>query len=158
MSQQIVLIIAYDGSQYFGWQQTKEGPSIEETLATTIQKIVQEKVCLRAASRTDRGVHAEHQVVDFYTNRPPGDCSKFRTSLNQLLPSDIVCRQVSFVDKADFHPSTSALHKTYRYLITPGPIQLPSFRHTHWHVHFPLEMDVLMQCRDLFLGTKDFRA
>jgi tRNA pseudouridine38-40 synthase len=158
MSQQIVLIIAYDGTEYFGWQTTKEGPSVEETLQSVIEKILQEKVSLRAASRTDRGVHAEQQVVDFFTSRPPKDLSKFRTSLNQLLPSTIVCRKVFFPGETDFHPSTSALDKTYRYFITTGPIQLPSLRHTHWHVHFPLEMDLLMQCRDLLIGTKDFRA
>ena len=72
MSQNIKLILCYDGTRYLGWQKTKEGLSIEEALETPLKQILQQKIHLQAASRTDAGVHAKGQVVNFFA-----DLSKF---------------------------------------------------------------------------------
>ncbi|MBX9744501.1 MAG: tRNA pseudouridine(38-40) synthase TruA, partial [Chlamydiales bacterium] len=61
----IKLIISYDGTQYFGWQKTKTGPSIQEALEKALLQIVREPLSVEAASRTDRGVHAKRQTVNF---------------------------------------------------------------------------------------------
>jgi tRNA pseudouridine38-40 synthase len=158
MTQHIVLVLAYDGGSYYGWQKTKEGPSIEESLQKILQRIFQEPIHLQAASRTDRGVHAEWQVVDFVVQKPWNDLDRLAISLNQLLPPDIRCRHACLAPNEDFHPTLDVIKKTYRYLISTGPVQLPLLRHTHWHVHYPLNPSLFYEASTPFLGTKDFRG
>lgn len=152
----IVLSIAYDGSSYYGWQKTRAGASIESKLQETLETIFQEQIDLRAASRTDKGVHAEGQVVDFFTRSQLLTFSKLKVSLNQLLPPDIRCLGVSAVDS--FHPTLDARRKTYRYSISTGSVQLPRFRHSHWHVRDELSKELLEHAAKLVCGTHDFRG
>jgi tRNA pseudouridine38-40 synthase len=154
----LVILVAYDGTSYFGWQKTRQGPSIEEELEKALQKIFQEPISLQAASRTDRGVHAEGQVVSFTTSTECKDLHRLKISLNQLLPSDIRCRKAAVPPSHMFHPSLDVLRKRYRYSISTGDIQLPFLRFTHWHVHHPFNRDLLKESTTLFLGTKDFRG
>jgi tRNA pseudouridine38-40 synthase len=156
-----VLLVVYDGTSYFGWQKTKQGPSIEEELEKVLHQIFQEPISLQAASRTDRGVHAEGQVVDFKTIKDHDatiDLQRLSLSLNQLLPQDIRCLKASFVPAPSFHPTLDVVRKQYRYLINTGPVQLPSLRLTHWHLHRPLNRTLLDESAQMFLGTKDFRG
>ena len=69
MKRNIKLILAYEGTRYLGWQKTIAGPSIEKELEKAVTQILQHPVNLQAASRTDAGVHAEGQVVNFFTER-----------------------------------------------------------------------------------------
>ena len=154
----VVLVLAYDGTAYYGWQQTKEGPSIEASLASVLFQLFQEPIHLQAASRTDRGVHAEWQVVDFTAPKPVKDFHRLLISLNELLPPDIRCRQAFKAPTQEFHPTLDVVKKTYRYLISTGPVQLPLLRYTHWHVHYPLNLPLLYESTKEFLGTKDFRG
>ncbi len=154
----LVFQIAYDGTHYFGWQKTVYGPSIEEELEKALQQIFQEHISLQAASRTDRGVHAEGQVVDCTTSKPCPDLNRLTVSLNQLLPSDIRCRRVIAAPSAAFHPTLDVVRKEYRYLIGTGSVLLPHHRHTHWHVHRPFNRSLLEASAQLFLGTHDFRG
>ena len=170
----IVLILAYDGTAYFGWQKTKEGPSIEAEVEQALARIFQEPIELRAASRTDRGVHAEWQVVDFLITNPcpvsddantlthwrhqTPDLHRLVMSLNGLLPPDIRCRQALFAPTERFHPTIDVVEKTYRYSISTGPVQKPHVRFTHWHVHYPLTMPLLYETAQLLTGTHDFRG
>lgn len=153
-----VLHIAYDGTSYFGWQKTSHGPSIEGTLEGVLQQIFQEPIALQAASRTDRGVHAEGQVVDFFTSKPLNSLSRLKISLNQLLPPDIRCRDVIVAPSEVFHPTLSVCRKRYRYFISTGAVQLPMYRHTHWHLFLPYERRLLEESSALLLGTHDFRG
>jgi tRNA pseudouridine38-40 synthase len=154
----IVLILAYDGTAYYGWQKTKEGPSIEASLQAVLRQIFQEPIHLQAASRTDRGVHAEWQVVDFIAPRPWKDLHRLVISINDLLPPDIRCRHAFEAPTETFHPTLDVVKKRYRYLISTGPVQLPLLRLTHWHVHFPLDLPLLYESANLFVGAKDFRG
>lgn len=158
MTHHIVLKVAYDGSSYFGWQATKEGPSIEESLSLVLERILGEKICLRAASRTDRGVHARGQVVDFFCTHLPKDLSKLEVSLNQLLPKDIRCLSLSEVTSPDFHPTLSAKSKLYRYHVTASKVQKPQYRYTHWHVLTPLNISLMREACLALAGTHDFRG
>ncbi|MBS0653957.1 MAG: hypothetical protein JSR39_10595, partial [Verrucomicrobia bacterium] len=83
------LIVAYRGTDYKGWQKTSLGSSIEETLERSIFQIHRKQVRLQAASRTDAGVHAEGQVVNFLTDAPISDLRRFLHGLNGTLPQDI---------------------------------------------------------------------
>ena len=151
-----VLVISYDGTDYFGLQKTQEGPSIEEELTKVLETIFQENILLNAASRTDKGVHAECQVVDFFASRNPFSTNRLRTSLNQLLPKSIVCKEIYLID-FPFHPTTDALEKTYRYIITDRQYQLPFERYTQWHIYAPsIDRKLLQESCSFFIGTKDF--
>ena len=87
----LVLSIAYDGSSYFGWQKTQTGPSVEQSISDVLSKIFQQNVLLRAASRTDKGVHAHRQIVDCFLPNKKITLQELHKSLNQLLPPDIRC-------------------------------------------------------------------
>lgn len=154
----LVLRIAYDGTSYFGWQKTKEGPSVEEVLRGTLEQIFQEPLHLQAASRTDRGVHSEGQVVDFTITANTYDLKRLVCSVNQLLPPQIRCRNAIIAPTSSFHPTLDVIKKRYRYSISTGPVQLPHLRFTHWHVHQLLNRGLLKESLKKFLGTHDFRG
>lgn len=151
-----VLCIAYEGTLFLGWQKTPLGPSIEETLQSTLERILQTPICLQAASRTDKGVHAKQQWVNFLCDVPivPG---MLRHSLNCLLPTSIRVLSVHEMP-CTFHPTVHALAKEYHYHISLGPIQMPHERHFSWHVPYSLNLDKMQEARLHFLGTHDFSS
>ncbi len=148
--------IAYDGTHYLGWQKTKEGPSIEEELEKALAQVLQENPSLQAASRTDRGVHAHGQVVDFFTQRTP-DLDKLQKSVNALLPSDIRVLGMEYARK-DFHPSLDAMAKEYRYEICTDSVLLPQRRHYVWHYPYTLSLEKMLLAKEAFLGEKEFAS
>lgn len=153
----IKLIIAYDGTEYLGWQRTKEGPSIEEILQTVLEQILQHPVILQAASRTDAGVHAHGQVVNFITHKSIPDLTKFQISINSLLPKSIVVTNVSHEDDS-FHPTLECKGKEYHYHICQGIFQYPEHRNFSWHCHGLLDIEQMKNAAQLLLGTHDFTA
>ena len=110
---------------------------------------------LQAASRTDRGVHASGQVVNFFTSKEL-DFGLLRCSCNRLLPSDI---RILEIEKAadDFHPSTSSIGKTYTYDVMHGILN-PLQRHAVWNYPYPLKLDLMQQATQRCLGKRDFAA
>ncbi len=151
----IKLLVAYEGTSYFGWQKTKMGPSIEECLEKVLAQILQEDVALQAASRTDRGVHAEGQVVNFLTTKLDLDLSRLQHGLNGLLPDDISIREVEQA-AMDFHPTLQTKGKEYHYQICNAHLQLPFFRHISWHYHLPLALDEMRLAAVDLIGEHDF--
>lgn len=161
----ISAIVAYDGHNYLGWQKTKEGPSIEGTLQATLEKILQEPIVLQAASRTDRGVHAEGQVVQWTTTKlsinsykddRKDALTRLHYSLNQLLPHDIRILSLQFVP-SHFHPTKDAKKKCYCYRIYRGVVLLPRLYHTHWHIP-GLDVEALREAIPHLIGSHDFKA
>jgi tRNA pseudouridine38-40 synthase len=153
----IKLIIAYDGRAYLGWQKTHMGPSIEATLQKVIEQIVQHPAPLQAASRTDAGVHAQGQVVNFLTSKIHLDLDKFRISLNSLLPKDMTILHAELMPFS-FHPTLDCVGKEYRYFICFGPTQLPHHRFYSWHVSCFLNVELILQALPLLIGTHNFAA
>lgn len=153
----IKLVIAYDGKDYLGWQKTRVGPSIEAALQEVIEQIIQHPAPLQAASRTDRGVHAQGQVVNFLTSKTGLDLRKFCMSLNSLLPKDIVVLQAELMPPS-FHPTLDCTGKEYRYFLCFGSHQLPHHRFYSWHVPYHLNLTVMRQAFPFFIGTHDFAA
>lgn len=152
----ICLTIAYDGTDYLGWQKTKEGPSIEGDLQETLQQILQHPVSLQAASRTDGGVHAEGQVVNFFTSHAI-DLYRLQKSLNGLLSPALSVTNIAEMPPS-FHPTLDCLGKEYHYHLCLGPYQLPQHRLYSWHYSYPLDISSMQQAAGLFLGTHDFSA
>lgn len=151
------LLVAYDGTNYFGWQKTKSGPSIEEALEKSLEQILQEKITLQAASRTDRGVHAKGQVVDFHSTKPITDYHKFLIGINALLPPDVAVLEAEEAPPG-FHPTLNVDTKTYEYAICYGKVQLPQHRLYSWHFHYPLDIAMMRDASALLQGTHDFSA
>lgn len=151
----IQLLIAYDGTGFLGWQHTIMGPSIEQSLQSVLEQILQEKITLQAASRTDAGVHAEGQVVNFFTTKSPPSLSKLHKSLNALLPPSIVVLQIE-EKNLSFHPTLDNRGKEYHYYICNTPYQKPKHRFTSWHVPLSLDIPLIEESLPIFLGTHDF--
>lgn len=156
MKKNIKLILSYDGSAYLGWQASNVGISIKGTLKEVLEKILQQEVQLQAASRTDAGVHAEAQVVNFFLEKPR-NLEHLHKSLNQLLPKDI---RVAIVEEApdDFHPTLKSKGKEYHYRLTRSHVQLPFDRLFAWHYPFPLDLKKMDTATKFFIGTHDFQA
>jgi tRNA pseudouridine38-40 synthase len=152
----IKLVITYDGRNYLGWQKTPMGPSIEGTLQSVIEQIVQHPSPLQAASRTDAGVHALGQVINFLTSKSL-DLDKFFVSLNSLLPKDIVVLHAELMP-ISFHPTLDCIGKEYRYFICFGHTQLPHHRFYSWHVPYQLNLDLIHQALPILVGTHHFAA
>lgn len=147
-------VLAYDGTHYFGWQKTQAGPSIQEALEKAIRQITGETILPEAASRTDRGVHAKGQVVQFALTKEwlP---QKLMRGLNAVLQSDI---RILEMESKNFHPTLDAMGKEYRYRICQGLAQDPTLRLYSWHFRYPLDQKLIEQAATDFLGTHDFTA
>ncbi len=152
----IMLIVAYDGTNYKGWQIQKNGETIESVLNRELSRLLKEDIKVIGASRTDSGVHAEGAVCVFDTvSMIPGD--KFSFALNQSLPEDIKVMASKEV-RASFHPRKTDCLKTYRYSIYNDTFQLPSKRfNTHW-VHGELDTEAMSRAAAFLVGEHDFKA
>ncbi len=146
--------VAYDGTRYFGWQKTKEGPSIQEEFEKALHRITGEKILPEASSRTDRGVHAEGQVIQFVLAKERLE-ERLQGGLNAVLPTDI---RVLEVEKKKFHPTLDALGKEYHYRICQGTVQDPTLRLYSWHFHYPIDPIKIEKAAQSLLGTHDFSA
>lgn len=148
--------IAYAGTHYYGFQKTSMGPTIEEELEKALSQILQHPITIQAASRTDRGVHAEGQVIQFTTSKTP-NLHTFYASLRSLLPPDIVPLKLELVSPT-FHPSLDSLGKEYHYFLCENEAQLPQNRDYSWHVHTPLNIADMQKASRLLIGTHDFSS
>lgn len=152
----VKLVVAYDGTNYHGWQVQDNGITIEEVLNRTISELVQEDIRVIGASRTDAGVHACGNVAVFDTeSRIPGD--KFSFALNQRLPDDIRIQESCEVD-ADFHPRYADTVKTYEYNILNRRFELPSKRLYAAFCYYPMDIERMNQAAAYLVGEHDFKS
>lgn len=154
----IVLQIAYDGTRYMGWQNTGSYPNIESELEKLLEQILQHPITLQAASRTDRGVHADAQVINFHTPKEALDLPKLQYSLNRLLPDDIRILALFEAPTPTFHATLDATKKEYSYRIVYSKTLMPFYRFTHWHFPYALDIALMKKAGAFFLGEHDFVA
>ena len=148
------LIVAYDGTNYHGWQIQKNAVTVEEILQQALCDLLQEPIELVGASRTDAGVHARGNVAVFDTHtRIPAE--KIAIAVNQRLPEDIRVMQSEEVEE-QFHPRYAESEKTYEYHISNVPIQLPTRRLYSYFVYLPLDVEKMQEAAKLFVGEHDF--
>jgi tRNA pseudouridine38-40 synthase len=150
------LTISYDGTAYAGWQIQKNGLTIQECLEKVLARVLQHKVSIMGSGRTDSGVHALGQVAHFDTEKEIIP-RKFLYSLNGLLPPDIRVHDVT-PTHPDFHARFTAKRKIYHYHLHLDPIRSPFKRKTSFHVHGPIDLDLLYKALPFFIGTRDFRS
>ena len=151
------MVIAYDGTAYLGWQKTKEGPSIEESLHRVLEQVLQVPIALQVASRTDAGVHAQGQVLNFLTNKIVTDHPRLCIGINCLLPKDIVVLSAENAPEG-FHPTLDCIGKDYHYWLDYGSYQLPQQRLYAWHIHHSLDFSSMRQAAQILCGCHDFSA
>ena len=153
----IVLKVAYDGTAYHGFQrQTPPVVAVQNILEEKLQVVFGDSIELAASGRTDAGVHAYGQVVNFFTDgRIPTD--RIVRAVNSLLPSDIVVRAAGEAEH-DFSARHSAKSKTYIYRIQRGEVPDPMTARYAWYIRRPLDVAAMREALGCILGTHDFSA
>lgn len=153
----IALILAYDGAAYRGWQDNTQGHTVEKTLREACEQILRHPVTLQAASRTDAGVHAEGQVVNFLTSRLDIDLTTLQEGLNALTPPDMAVLKL-WEAADDFHPTLHNGGKIYHYHVSHAQVQLPLRRHIEWHYPGSLNVPLMHEAALALVGTHNFQA
>ena len=150
----VLLRVAYDGTNYHGWQRQENAVTIESVLTEELSKVLQEDIELIGASRTDAGVHALGNVAVFDTNTTiPAE--KICFAVNQGLPPDIRVVESEEV-AADFHPRYAECVKTYEYMISNEKIYNPLNRLYSYGVYYPLDVEKMQAAAKHFIGEHDF--
>jgi tRNA pseudouridine38-40 synthase len=152
----IKMVVAYEGTAYAGFQLQINGPTIQGEIEKAILKITGEPIHILGAGRTDAGVHAWGQVVNFKsaTTIP---LSKFKKALNSVLPRDIVIRIVTEV-APDFHAQHSAISKTYIYRLYHSN-ERPLFeRNLVYYYPYPLQVNKMNEVLPYIVGEHDFKS
>lgn len=156
MGKRIMLTIAYDGTDYVGWQMQPNGIAVEQVINKALSELLKEDIIIAGASRTDSGVHADGNVAVFDTEtRIPAD--KICFALNQRLPKDIVCTSSCEV-KPDFHPRHADCTKTYEYTIYNAVHPDPIKRRYSYFVYVPLDIDAMQRAAEYLKGEHDFAS
>jgi tRNA pseudouridine38-40 synthase len=155
-SKNIRLILAYDGSEYHGWQRQQNGITIQAVLEEKIHRITGEPITLFASGRTDAGVHALGQVCNFKTQSKI-NLSDLKNGLNSLFPEDIFVKDAAYVPD-DFHSRYSARSKTYEYRILNKEMPDIFSRRYVWYVRMPLDTKGMSLCLSEIRGMHDFSA
>lgn len=156
MTRRILLRVAYDGTNYHGWQLQPNAATIEGELNRALCVLTGEEIVVTGASRTDAGVHALGNVAVFdTTSRIPAE--KFSYALNQRLPEDIVIQSSKQVAD-DFHPRHCDCRKTYEYDILNRTFPLPAYRNTAYFLYGTLNIEAMRRACQAFLGEHDFAS
>ncbi len=156
ITRRIKLTVAYDGTDYCGWQIQKNGVTVEEVLNQALSRLTGEKITVTGASRTDAGVHARGNVAVFDTDtRIPAE--RIAYAVNALLPEDVVVVRSEEVP-AGWHPRKCVSVKTYEYRILNREFPDPVRRRDTYFVPFPLSLERMRRAADYLKGTHDFKS
>jgi tRNA pseudouridine38-40 synthase len=154
--QRIALGLEYDGSDFVGWQQQREGRSVQATLAAALSSVADQDVTVHGSGRTDAGVHAAEQVAHFDTaaRRTP---RQWILGVNSRLPDDVAVRWAMDV-AADFDARRTALWRRYRYLLLQRPSRSVLLRRRCWWIRETLDCAAMAAAGASWLGEHDFSA
>ena len=150
------LTLAYDGTDYSGWQIQPELPTIQGVLASAIGRVTGEKVLPQGSGRTDAGVHARAQVASFATESPIPEENLVK-ALNATLPPAV---RVLAVEEAapQFHARKCARAKNYEYRMFRGAVVSPFVARYVWHYPYPLDEEAMAEASRLMEGEHDFTS
>jgi len=150
------LVLAYDGTDFHGWQVQPDRTTIQGTLAEAIERITGERVLPQGSGRTDAGVHALGQVASFALSAPI-PAANFNRALNRALPASV--RVLSAVSTApDFHARHDAVGKRYEYRIFRGEICPPWVARYVYALHWPLDIAAMQEAAKVVIGEHDFAS
>ena len=152
------LIVAYDGTSYFGWQYQPDQPTVQQFIESALGTVLgHPRWPARASSRTDAGVHALGQVVVFKTNAWRAPADRLTPALNTHLPNDIVIRSAEEVSP-NFHPLAFCVGKRYRYRVYASRVADPLDGRFHWWIKHRLNVDAMREAAEMLIGKYDFAA
>lgn len=152
----IKFIIAYDGTDFSGWQAQPGQITVQGTLADVLEKLTQQRAAIHAAGRTDAGVHAAGQVLHFKTESPM-NVEDFQRAFNALLPPSIRVNAAEEVP-LDFHSRWDATAKTYRYRIFRGCVVPPFIWKYVLQDSSEMNFDAMAEAAGCFTGDHDFTS
>ncbi len=156
MSRNIVLLLAYDGTNYHGWQYQIGKRTIQGELQRAIAIVTGQRVSLIGAGRTDAGVHAKGQVANFLINSTI-PIEAIKKALNSTLPKDIRVLEAR-EEKPEFNARYHAKAKVYEYRIlnrSEGDVFLVNYA---WHIPTPLDLELMGECLSHLVGRNDFSS
>jgi len=152
----ICLTLSYDGSDFSGWQTQPGFRTVQETLETAVARLGGSAIRANASGRTDAGVHAVGQVVNFYTDLTiPID--KLAKAINAYLPPDVVVRSAEDVPQS-FDANRDAKCKLYRYVIHDGAVPDVFMRRHCCHTRRRLDVTAMARASASLLGRHDFHS
>jgi len=156
MPRNLKIALAYDGTDFHGWQMQPGRPTIQSVLADSIGRVTGEKVVPQGSGRTDAGVHALAQAASCVIESPI-PASNLMTALNDILPASI---RVSCVEEVavDFHARYSARSKVYQYRIFRGEVCPPHLARYVYHHPYPLDEPAMMEAAQAVRGEHDFTS
>lgn len=154
----LCLWVAYDGTDFHGWQQQDGQRTVQAELQAVAQSVVRHPVTISGSGRTDAGVHARGHVDAFFTSSDLA-CDRLRRAMQSRLPEDVTVIDACEVPP-DFHPGFAARSKLYRYRILPADRKPAGrdhrrFVHLVWH---PIDADRMAEGARRFVGTHDFTS
>jgi len=152
----IKLVLAYDGTEFAGWQIQPDAATIQGTLANAIERLTNERVLPQGSGRTDAGVHALAQIAT-YTTDSSVPTENFVKALNDILPSSIRVLDACEVP-ASFHARKSAIGKTYRYRIYRRTVCPPLLARYVWHYPYPLNEEAMAEAAVMVIGEHNFTS
>ena len=152
----VKMVVAYDGTNYSGWQLQKNAVTIEQKLNEALYDLLGEDIQVVGASRTDAGVHSLGNVCVFDTNtRMPAE--KICYALNTRLPEDVVVQSSCEVAE-DFHPRAGKSSKTYEYRILNRAFRDPTRRLDTYYYRYPLDVAAMQKAASYLVGEHDFKS
>lgn len=152
----IRLKVTYDGTKFYGFQKQPKLKTVESVLTKAIEDTVKHKVKLFYSGRTDRGVHALGQYVNFYS-KTTIDLGNLPRVINFHLPNEISVIEAKLV-KDDFHCRYNSIEKHYRYVIFNGKYKNALFYNRSWHYPFKIDEDKLKKSHECLIGEHDFKS
>ncbi len=152
----ILIKVAYDGTEYHGWQAAEGQETIAGNINRALKLLTGEDTEVQGTSRTDAGVHAKGNLAVFDTEStiPP---ERFSYALNTYLPMDIRVLSSEEVP-ADYHPRFLKTEKTYTYRLQTGEMPDPLRQRYSWHISYPLDMAAMQEAAGYLKGEHDFKA
>jgi tRNA pseudouridine38-40 synthase len=152
----IKVVVEYDGTDYFGFQYQPNVPTIQGELERVLSRILKEKITIYGSGRTDAGVHAAGQVINFRT-RGTIPIDRLCIAMNSLLPVDIAALDAEEVGP-QFHARYSAKSRLYRYDILNREVKSALQGRYCWHVRHPLDVDAMREAAQCLVGVHDFAS
>jgi tRNA pseudouridine38-40 synthase len=151
------LTIAYDGTNYSGWQVQLGVPTVQGMLEKAMARVVKERVSITGSGRTDAGVHALGQVASLLTEAWTAPPEKLAVALNGKLPPDIRVLSSERMP-GDFHAIRDAVGKRYRYQIQLGGVRDPFEHRYRWYFTAPVEIEPMIEAARHLVGRHDFAS
>ena len=149
--------VEYDGSNFSGWQAQKHNVrTVQETVEAALARVADHDTPIVTAGRTDRSVHATHQIIHFDSNSDRSEFAWCRGT-NRFLDHDVRLRWVVSIDDS-FHARFSALSRSYRFIIHNAPIKSALYRNHATHEHEKLDPNKMARSGEALLGEHDFSS